>query len=485
MFPQNRGHGVSQSTYAPSVMASQGKLYTLCGFTEELDWRPLHFVEPVSANRICGACGVLPRKTVFLPCRDVLCKNCYEQCLLNDRHACLLDGDQFLPEDVEWRDFPLENLLRRKIKCWNEERGCDVVLPASELNKHFCSDCEHHATSCPKCSKLVLRSNVSAHLQSKCRDYAVSLTSGVVEKSHSEEKAMMMARNESLDVGVSDIKHRLDEVINGHTVQNDRLNDISHCINTVKEALLQRPSGNSSLDHLTSQCTVTLSSVREVEKRLIDHSEETRVLLGTLTDSIKELKEVLQDTARTFAINCVGSVAGIGGVKDTEKKGGDSTLHKELALHTININRYEFMAKGYEAMKNRAYSEGHHICSEKNIYLSGYHVSPGVYFKKAGDHVLLYPRIQLHKGVIDEFLQWPFSQIIRVTVKHPSHSKQCQKVWNTNSSLEFFGRPGEIDNDRAYATSTSFSLNNLEREGYVSEDMLHVVWELLPKPVAE
>ncbi|XP_070383014.1 TNF receptor-associated factor 6-B-like isoform X3 [Dermacentor albipictus] len=484
MFPQNRWHGVSQLTYAPSVMASQGKLYTLCGFTEELDWRPLHFVEPVPAHRICGACGVLPRKTAFLPCRDVLCKRCYEQCVLDDGHACLLDGDQFLPEDAEWRDFPLENLLRRKIKCWNEERGCDVVLPASELNKHFCNDCEHHATSCPKCSKLVLRSNVSAHLQSKCRDYAASPTSSVVEKSHSEEKAMM-ALTESLDVGVVEIKHRLDEVISGHTVQSDRLNDISHCINTVKEALLQRPSGNSTLDHLTSQCTVMLSSVREVEERLIDHSEETRVLSGTLTDLIKELKEVLQDTARTVSINCVGSVAGIAGAKDTEKKAGQGTLNKELALHTINTNRYEFMAKGYEAMKKRAYSEGFHRCSEEAIYLSGYHVSPGVRFKKAGDQVLLHPTIQLHKGVIDEFLQWPFSRNIGVTVKHPSQSKQCQKVWNIDGKLQFFGKPGETGNDGAFASIISFSLNDLEGEGYVEDDKLHIVWELLSKSVAK
>ncbi|XP_049511509.1 uncharacterized protein LOC119465199 isoform X4 [Dermacentor silvarum] len=96
-------------------MASQGKRYTLCGFDKELDWRPLHFVERVPAQRICNACGVLPRSTVFLPCRHVLCQSCYEQCLLDDGHSCLLDGDQFLSEEAEWRDFPLENLLKRKV----------------------------------------------------------------------------------------------------------------------------------------------------------------------------------------------------------------------------------------------------------------------------------------------------------------------------------------------------------------------------------
>ncbi|KAH7934299.1 hypothetical protein HPB49_024669 [Dermacentor silvarum] len=95
-------------------MASRGKRYTLRGFTQELDWRPLHFVEPIPAHRICNACGVLPRATVCLPCGDVLCKSCYEQCLLDDGYACLLDGDQFLQDNVEWIHFPLENLLKRK-----------------------------------------------------------------------------------------------------------------------------------------------------------------------------------------------------------------------------------------------------------------------------------------------------------------------------------------------------------------------------------
>ncbi|XP_075530931.1 uncharacterized protein LOC142564032 isoform X5 [Dermacentor variabilis] len=73
-------------------MASQEQRYTLCGFTGELDWRPLNFAERIPAHRICNACGVLPRVTAFLPCRHVLCNSCYEQCVLREGHACPLDG---------------------------------------------------------------------------------------------------------------------------------------------------------------------------------------------------------------------------------------------------------------------------------------------------------------------------------------------------------------------------------------------------------
>ncbi|XP_037581919.1 TNF receptor-associated factor 6-A-like [Dermacentor silvarum] len=520
-------------------MASRGQPYTLCGFSEDLDWRPLHFLEPIPAHRLCNACGVLPRVTVFLPCRHVLCKSCYEQCVLDDGHACLLDGDQFLSEEAECRDFPLKNLLKRKVKCWNEERGCDMVLAASALNKHFCNDCDHHATSCPQCSNLVLRSNVAAHLQSKCRDHAVSLTSGALEKSNSDQKAMMLALNASLDVRVVEMKDRLDKVISDHIAQSDRLSEISHCMNTVRETLLQRSSESSTLDHLASQSAVTLYSVKAVEKTLIDHRGEARLLAGNISDSIKELKEgleytkqtvnnlkenntgstlqaelrelltadsdvnkktcegvialkealgkVLDDAARTICRKCAGSVAGIGEVKDAEKEGGPSALNKEkeLASNTINIKRYEFLAKGYKAMKDSAYSDGFHRYSSEKIYIYGYHLSPGVRFNKEGDHVLLHPCVQLHKGVIDEFLQWPFNENIQLTIKHPSESKQCQTVWDTKGALVYFGRPEESSNTGAYTDCCSFPLDDLEREGYVADDKLHIVWELLPKVVAK
>ncbi|XP_050024531.2 uncharacterized protein [Dermacentor andersoni] len=516
MFPQKSCHGVSQSTYAPSAMASQGKRHTLCGFTEELDWRPLRFVEPVPAHRICDACGVLPRVTVFLPCRHVLCKSCYEQCVVDDGRACPLEGGQFLEEDADWREFPLQNLLRRKVKCWNEERGCNMVLVASELNKHFCNDCDHHATSCPNCSKLVLRSSVAAHLQSKCRVSPVSLTSRALEKSDIGQQAMMMALNASLDVRVLEMKDKLDEVISGNIAQNDHLNNISHCINTLKETLLQRSIGSSTLDNLASQSTVTLSSVKAVEERLIDHSGEARMLTGAITDSIKELKEGLEDTkrtvsnvktlkeicesvnalkeaigevlddaARTICRKCAGSVADNGEVKDAEMQGGPSPLNKEkqLALNAINIRRYEFFVKDMEEVIDRAGSEGLYCCWSEKIYISGYHVSPGVYLLQKEDYMLMHPCIQLHKGVIDEFLQWPFNQNIQVTVKHPSQSKQCQKVWDHKGELKLFGRPEEASNPGCYRATVTFPLDDLEREGYVSEDKLHILYEFLPKDV--
>nr|XP_050024534.1 TNF receptor-associated factor 6-like isoform X1 [Dermacentor andersoni] len=521
-------------------MASQDQRYTLCGFTMELDWRPLHFAERIPAHRICSACGVLPRETVFLPCRDVLCRSCYEQCQVDDGYACPLDGDQFLPEEAEWRDFPMENLLRRKVKCWNEERGCDILLAASELTKHFCNDCDHHSMLCPKCSKVVLRSNVAGHLQSKCEDYAMPQTSRALEKSDNDQKAMMAALNTSLNMRVVEMRDRLDALISDHTAQCDRLNEISRCMNTVKEALLQRSSESSTLDRIAIQSTVTITSVREVEETLLDHSEETRFLTGTITDSIKELHDcsehtwrtvnhldesntesrsqaddlitwltgnsvlikrtcesvhvlketfgqVLDDAASTICRKCARRVAGIGEVKDTETEVGPSALNKkrEMAFNTINIRRYEFIARKFKEMKESAYLEGIHSYWSEKMYISGYHLSPGVCFRKDGGQVLVHAAFQVHKGVVDEFLQWPFNQSIQLTIKHPLGNNPCQKVANASDNLMHVGRPEESCNKECYSALCFFPSDYLEHHGYVTNDELHIGWELVSNDVAK
>ncbi|XP_072141002.1 uncharacterized protein [Dermacentor andersoni] len=95
-------------------MAPLNQRYTLVGFSDELDWRPMDFVEPIPAYRICKACGLVPRVTASLPCLHVLCKKCYDRCRHDDGRCCPLDGERVREDDVEWREFPVDNLLKRK-----------------------------------------------------------------------------------------------------------------------------------------------------------------------------------------------------------------------------------------------------------------------------------------------------------------------------------------------------------------------------------
>ncbi|XP_077531003.1 uncharacterized protein LOC144143062 [Haemaphysalis longicornis] len=149
-------------------MDARSQRYTLFGFSQELDWRPLHFVEPIPPGRICSVCGLVPKVTGSLPCGHVVCKSCYQQCALGGSHACPLDGDACPEEDVYWRCFPADNLTRRKVKCWNDVHGCSMVTTAAEIVKHFHHNCQHHPIACPKCSVTVPRLGICLHLKS-CR----------------------------------------------------------------------------------------------------------------------------------------------------------------------------------------------------------------------------------------------------------------------------------------------------------------------------
>ncbi|XP_077492994.1 uncharacterized protein LOC144104075 isoform X2 [Amblyomma americanum] len=98
-------------------------LYTLAGFSPDLDWRPLLFAKPIPHHRVCGACGLVRRKTAFLPCMHVLCESCYGQCAQEGSRICPLDGCHFQDEDVERRECPAEEVLRREIPSKGSEES--------------------------------------------------------------------------------------------------------------------------------------------------------------------------------------------------------------------------------------------------------------------------------------------------------------------------------------------------------------------------
>ncbi|XP_070384017.1 uncharacterized protein [Dermacentor albipictus] len=420
-----------------------------------------------------------------------------------------------------------------QVKCWNAEHGCAKVLAASEQIKHFCEDCDHHSLSCPKCSKVVLRRDVCAHLQSKCRDYAVSTTPGSSQTIHSYSQEMMSAVNASMDVRVGEMKDRLDQVIRDSNGHSDRLDEILHCVNTMKEMLLEVSCRSRTLENVASQTAASISCSKAIQEALIVHSEKLQELAQSTSNSnqahakaledtnrsLEHLKEntantlqaelrersvadttalkkvsdnvgtlaetfgkLLQDATNTICTNLAESNGRIGEAKDrAEQSVLSATKQKELALNTLNIRRYEFFVKGLKAIEDSTHSKGFHTYKCENIYMCGYHLSPGVHLRKVKERVFLQARLQLHKGVIDEYLQWPFNEKIQLTIKHPSRSKQCQMSENTIDSLKWYGRPEESSNPAVGFSAISFRLDDLKHEGYVTDDSLHVLWELVPK----
>ncbi|XP_037271868.1 uncharacterized protein LOC119163899 [Rhipicephalus microplus] len=340
-------------------MATARHWYTLVGFSDELDWRQLAFVEPIPPNRICKACGLVTRVTAFLPCLHVFCRNCYEQCRHDDQHSCPLDGQLTVEEDVEWIEFPVENLLKRKVKCWNEDHGCDVILPASELHKHFYKQCDCHCTSCPKCSMIVRCNNVCSHMQSECRDHVMTMAPRNPHAKTNGEKGIVMTMNANIDKRADEMKVILDHLKLENDAQSNRLDDISHCMNTFKETLLEILNKTNRFDSGTS-------SSEAINEALNDQAEKLQQIIGTISTSHKTLNEglrtleqlkqdmpsaleahlrefftigsvALQETLRKeFAVtgrkgcsNCAESVGKIAGVKDCFTQADSSAINYE------------------------------------------------------------------------------------------------------------------------------------------------------------
>ncbi|XP_077492399.1 uncharacterized protein LOC144103598 [Amblyomma americanum] len=163
-------------------MPPASRLYTLVGFSPELDWRPLTFLKPIPANRICSACGLVRKRTALLPCMHVLCESCNAQCSQEGSNLCPVDGNSFEVEDVDLKEFPGDELLRREVKCWNEGNGCQYSTAASGISEHFLLECEHHSVHCTKCPAIVLCRDVRTHLRSASCNPSMLLQSDTAAK---------------------------------------------------------------------------------------------------------------------------------------------------------------------------------------------------------------------------------------------------------------------------------------------------------------
>ncbi|KAH7973385.1 hypothetical protein HPB49_000539 [Dermacentor silvarum] len=116
-----------------------GSEYTLTGFSYFLERRRVTFVNPLPNIRVCGVCGIVPARTLLLPCGQVLCEPCRAQ--IKGRELCPFHDEDCLEADVVVLDFKL-----------------------SELDKHvvLCP-----SVRCPKCGQPVVR-NVAVDHRRRC-----------------------------------------------------------------------------------------------------------------------------------------------------------------------------------------------------------------------------------------------------------------------------------------------------------------------------
>ncbi|XP_075532183.1 TNF receptor-associated factor 6-like [Dermacentor variabilis] len=441
-------------------MATRTLQYTLVGFGENLDWKPLHFVKPIPRNRQCSVCGLVRKTTALLPCGHVACDSCYEQCGADDGNACLIDRENFLEEDVEWRDFPTGKLLQREVTCWNHGSGCMEVMAVSEVSKHFHTECEYHCTPCPRCSATVLCSYMREHLGANCHTLTVpDVTESDKHLVDVVERGSFTDLERALEERAGEIKALLERAFSHNGAICDSLTELSQTINSLKESVSQntRPVGRIS--------------------------DEIQRILNDISTLHEELNIKIADAKMHSAQQFFRFVAAVESAKEHTKVSNNAVMQKveEALAHTKkNVNRCEFFVREVKSHEAAALEKGFVTQLSGPVYLRGYNISPGVTMKNNKESSMsLFIALKLHRGDLDEVVQWPFEHQIKLTILHPLQDVDKSITVKTSRSLKNYGKPTESSDEVVDINHKFIDLGELKCGGYVCDDELRVVWELL------
>ncbi|XP_037525392.1 TNF receptor-associated factor 6-like [Rhipicephalus sanguineus] len=438
-------------------MAPANQQYTLVGFTEDLDWHPLQFVKSLPRNKLCSVCGLVRKTTVNLTCGHVACHFCYEQCKTADGYACPIDGEICLEEDVGWIDFPAENLLKREVKCWNQRHGCPLMMAASEVHKHFHRECGYHCTPCPRCSTMVLCRDMGEHLRASCNTHAAPQAPDGEEKlSDAVEKAISTVVRRVVQEQAGEMKALLERALGDNGVLNDSLTEVSQNMNSLREAVIQSIAPVGHISEMTHRVLDGINTLHEA-------------LNSEIADTIKQNAEFPRVRAA---------------IESAKEDAGASTKtileiqKKALAYPEKTEGRCDFFVSGIASLEAKAVKDGDADYYSPKFYLRGYNISPGVELRREEEDMFLNLLLQLHRGEHDDVVLWPFEHKIKLTIRHPLKNEEKNVIRTATRGFESFKKPTMSSNSPVYF-GNCFKLGDLKTGGYVRDDKLRVLVELL------
>ncbi|KAH7934513.1 hypothetical protein HPB51_029120 [Rhipicephalus microplus] len=139
--------------------------YTLTGFSDFLDRRRVGFVEELPPNRVCAVCGMVPSRSLILPCGHTLCRLCRSQ--ITEQNGCPLDGRQFADADLLPVVFSEADLEQHRVLCIAGGQKCRFSGKLRDMRRHL-AECVGGGVLCGKCRRSVDRSGAVAPYK-RCR----------------------------------------------------------------------------------------------------------------------------------------------------------------------------------------------------------------------------------------------------------------------------------------------------------------------------
>lgn len=458
-------------------MARESTSYTLVGFAAEMDWRPLHFVRPIPRNWICSACGKVRKMNARLPCMHVLCDACYGQCGAKGLRICPLDAKECLEQDAKWMECPVEEVLKREVRCWNKEHGCGAVTAASDISQHFQRDCGHHLACCPKCSASVLCGDVCAHLRTACAALESTFRFDCDREPRNPEYAAFPASFgevlKDVEQEAGEMRLRLEEMFGNVGPHGDTLTEISYGINSCIEQLAQATREIQDIPRLGVR-----DGHEQIKERLMTQNDAVYHFSTRLDTLEKTFTDELLNAIRQSSANCSRIVAIINNYNANSQKAlkctGAVLQQDGRAAYTV------FYVKGVKSLQDKALRQGYAVYESEEVYLRGNRMAPGITLEKVGDSVRVNAGLRLRKDDMDGVVPSTFEHKIILSMKHPAGKAELHFEVDACRDFRWHRMLTESNPTLLGFSALSVFLGDLIRDGYVFDDQLCVKWEVLP-----
>lgn len=493
--------------------------FTVFGFHSGFDWRPTRFVNGIPSNKVCSACGLVPSKSALLPCRHVLCGTCYDVCG-SGRKSCPVENEQFEGEDVVWTNFGKENLLSRKVQCWNARSGCDAVGSVSEILEHFDNQCNHHLVDCLRCHKKILHRDVIKHLSSSDCSSPMNVK-GIAKKTIDSDASQVMEMLGQVEHKICSLHLYLQEKVEALFKDNECPKarnacegvaaDSRCCLDeVVKENRGVSLAALSNIQEAVSQLSKKGTTIEQALQQLNEQMKDLKTWWRCSTDEYEEQPAYVNINEETKAL-----LFGPESQQKPEEKGGadgtgprhiESSLASAKDLNTFRAEVHEKLCLlvtacnailenthraskplkwsiiGWTKTIKKASQEGRtSVFAGKTKYFYGYSVLPGAEIVKKDDVQFLRFAIQLHKGAYDHLLTWPMAKKLCLKVVHPADAEQTLSISLDTGMHDVpgFHMPTGPKN-RSVVFERKILVSDLEEKGFITDDKLNLKLEVFP-----
>ncbi|KAL1433740.1 hypothetical protein MTO96_012272 [Rhipicephalus appendiculatus] len=193
-------------------------------------------------------------RILVLPCGHALCRSCHAACSHGSSGRCPMDEEQF--EEAECSGYlPTTNANNLKVRCWNEDYGCQFSGPVEDMLPHYEKECTFHVVECLRCGEGVLHGDLCKHYVAGCGE---GVSSTRIFKTSSESRA----------VTLQDVSAALEEVktLLGDSSNDNMLPELQSKVNELAEQIKKQGYALAELTHKVGESV--MSQVAQVATKL-------------------------------------------------------------------------------------------------------------------------------------------------------------------------------------------------------------------------